>query len=183
MAISKTKKQEIVKQVTDILKKNALFFFVDFSNAKTSMVLEMKKIIQDLGASYLVVKKNLLRVALEHTKQSGDWLGDHAGSFGIVYAESEDKQVEIAKAMQQFVKSNSSKIKIKDSLSVLGGLLNNVFWDKSQVIRLSQIPTKEVLRGQLVNVLAQPMIGLAHVLSGTIQRFLLTLKEIEKTKR
>ena len=84
MAISKIRKQEIVKQVTDILKKNALLFFVDFSSAKTSMVLEMKKTIQDLGASYLVVKKNLLRVALEHTKQSSDWLGEHTGSFGIV---------------------------------------------------------------------------------------------------
>ena len=60
--------------------------------------------------------------------------------------------------------------------------MGKVLWDRSQAIRLSQIPTKEVLRGQLVNVLAQPMIGLAYVLAGTIQKFLLTLKEIEKSK-
>lgn len=180
MAITRTKKEEIVKQVNEILQNNQVLLFVDFSKAKTQMIIEFKKALKELGASYLLIKKNLLKIALNQAELGSEWVDAYQGSFGLVYAENEEQQIELAKAVQKFIKDNGPQVKLKDSLTVLSGLVSKEFWQGEQVLRLAQIPSLEVLQGQLVNLLSQPMGGLVYGLSGILQNFLLTLKEIEK---
>jgi large subunit ribosomal protein L10 len=181
MAISKAKKQTIVQKTNEVIK-SPMLFFVDFSRAKTQMVDEFKKAIKDLGAIYTIVKKNLLKVSLKAENRDIAWLDSFPGTVGMVYASSTDKQVELAKAIQKFVKDNNSKVKTKDSLTVISAYFGAELWPKDQVVRLAQIPSKEVLQGQLVNIISYPIAGFAQVLAGAVQNFLLTLKEIEKTK-
>jgi len=39
-----------------------------------------------------------------------------------------------------------------------------------------------VLQGQLVNIVSYPLAGFVRTLAGILQQFMLTLKEIERTK-
>jgi ribosomal protein L10 len=181
MAISKAKKQTIVQKTNEVIK-NPLLFFVDFSSAKTQMVNEFKKAIKDFGAVYTIVKKSLLKISLKNENRDTGWLDNFSGTLGMVYASSADKQVELAKAIQKFVKDNNTKVKIKDSLTVVGAYFDSELWPKDQVVRLAQISSREVLQGQLVNIISYPIASFARVLAGVMQNFLLTLKEIEKAK-
>ena len=180
MAISYDKKQTIVKDLDKILKDYQYVYFVDLANAKTLALTAFKKMILGLGAKYKVVKKNLLKIALRENKIEFPGIDDYSGSFGLVY--TKENEMEVAKAVDKFIKENNPKVKLKDSLSILAAIFEKAFMPKDQVQKLIRIPSKEVLRSQLVNVLISPVSGLAYVLSGTMQKFLLTLKEIEKAK-
>ncbi|KKT86253.1 MAG: 50S ribosomal protein L10 [Parcubacteria group bacterium GW2011_GWA1_Parcubacteria_45_10] len=180
MAISYDKKQTIVKDLDKILKDYQYVYFVDLANAKTLALTAFKKMILGLGAKYKVVKKNLLKIALRENKIEFPGIDDYSGSFGLVY--TKENEMEVAKAVDKFIKENNPKVKLKDSLSILAAIFEKAFMPKDQVQKLVRIPSKEVLRSQLVNVLISPVSGLAYVLSGTMQKFLLTLKEIEKAK-
>jgi len=181
MAISYDKKQTIVKDLDKILKDYQYVYFVDLANAKTLALTAFKKMILGLGAKYKVVKKNLLKIALRENKIEFPGIDDYSGSFGLVY--TKENEMEVAKAVDKFIKENNPKVKLKDSLSILAAIFEKAFMPKDQVQKLVRIPSKEVLRSQLVNVLISPVSGLAYVLSGTMQKFLLTLKEIEKAKQ
>ncbi len=181
MAISYDKKQTIVKDLDKILKDYQYVYFVDLANAKTLALTAFKKMILGLGAKYKVVKKNLLKIALRENKIEFPGIDDYSGSFGLVY--TKENEMEVAKAVDKFIKENNPKVKLKDSLSILAAIFEKAFMPKDQVQKLIRIPSKEVLRSQLVNVLISPVSGLAYVLSGTMQKFLLTLKEIEKAKQ
>lgn len=180
MAITRQRKEQIVSQVKEILQNKPVVFFVDFASAKTSMVLKFRRTIKELGGQYLVVKKNLLGVALKELKMEYEWLLGHSGSLGILYAESDERQVEMAKAARDFIKENTAQVKIKDSLNIVGGFMGKVFWQKDQVIRLSEVPPRETLYGQLVNVMISPLGGFVFGLNSIIRQFLLVLEGIER---
>jgi ribosomal protein L10 len=55
-------------------------------------------------------------------------------------------------------------------------------WESEKIIQLSKIPSVIVLKSQLVNMISYPLVSLENVLNQITLRFLLTLKEIEKTK-
>jgi len=180
MAISYDKKQTIVKELDKIFKDYQYVYFVDFANAKTLSLTAFKKMIFGLGAQHKVVKKNLLKIALRENKIEFPGIDDYSGSFGVVY--TKENEMELAKAVDKFIKENNPKVKVKGSLSMLAAILGKTFMSKAEAQKLAGIPSKEVLRGQLVNVLISPVSGLVYVLSGAIQKFLMTLKEIEKSK-
>ncbi|KKU10833.1 MAG: 50S ribosomal protein L10 [Spirochaetes bacterium GWB1_48_6] len=181
MAISRAKKETIVKRTGEILK-SSLLFFVDFSRAKTGMINEFKKTIREFGGTYTIVKKTLIKVALKDSDRAVEWVDAHSGTMGMVYAQTSDTQIELAKAIQKFIKDNNGKVKTKDALMIVGGYVEADFWDRQQVVRLAQIPTKDVLQGQLVNIVSYPLAGFVRTLAGILQQFMLTLKEIERTK-
>jgi len=176
MAISRAKKETIVKRTGEILK-SSLLFFVDFSRAKTGMINEFKKTIREFGGTYTLIK-----VALKDSDRAVEWVDAHSGTMGMVYAQTSDTQIELAKAIQKFIKDNNGKVKTKDALMIVGGYVEADFWDRQQVVRLAQIPTKDVLQGQLVNIVSYPLAGFVRTLAGILQQFMLTLKEIERTK-
>lgn len=181
MAITRQKKETVLKDLGKILKDHQYLYFVDLANAKTLAMTAFKKELGKLGAGYLMVKKNLLRIALQENKLDFPDFSKYSGSFGVIYAKG--NEMDVAKLIEKFVKENTPKTKIKDSLTILAAIFENAFMPKEKAQKLAKIPSKEVLHGQLVNVLISPVSGLAYVLAGSIQKLLLTLKEIEKSRQ
>lgn len=182
MAISKIQKQKIVNKLKDIITSNQFLVFVDFSNIKTNNLLKFKKDLKSLDANYLVVKKNLLIIVLKQLNIDSSWLENYLGSIGIIYSKSLDKEIEITKLVFAFIKDNLTKVKDKDSLKVVKGLISQEFWELEKIIQLSKIPSIFVLKSQLVNVISSPLSSFENVLYQIIIKFLLTLKEVEKIK-
>lgn len=181
MAITKQQKEKILAELEMVISENPIIFLVDFSRAKTLDVTDFKRKLLALGAGYRVVKKTLIkRVFDAHSLAFPDW-ETYIGSFGIVYARK--NEIDVAKAVRAFVTATASKVKQKDSLAVLGGFMDKAFLVKAQVAMLAQIPPREILIGQLVNVIASPLSGLVYALQYNLQNFVMTVKAIEGTKR
>ncbi|MEW5805335.1 MAG: 50S ribosomal protein L10 [Patescibacteria group bacterium] len=180
MAITRNKKEQTVKELTKIFKDYPYLYFVDLANVKTQELTQLRNTLLELGASYLMVKKNLLQIALRQSGLELSGLDQYSGSVGVVY--SKDNELKVVKAISEFIKENNPKIKLKNSLSLLAGFFEKAFLDKEQANRLAKIPTREVLYGQTVNLLISPISGFAQTLNQVLVQFLMTLKEVEKTK-
>lgn len=53
----------------------------------------------------------------------------------------------------------------EDKLTVKGGLMDGESLDVAAIKRLADLPSKQTLRGMLVNILAAPLSGLARVIA------------------
>jgi len=78
--------------------------------------------------------------------------------------------VSLVKALNQYIKSTESPLKIK------GGLLGDRLLTPEEVTSLASLPSKEVLISQLITWLQVPMIGLRDVFSFPVQGLITVLQ-------
>ena len=172
MAITRQKKEEILTKITQILKKSKAMVFVNFHGLKVSDANEIRQGLREQGIGYLVAKKTLLKKALEATHISGN-IPSLDGELGMVYGED---LLAPAKSIALYAK------KKKESLKLLGGIMESRFITLEEVKTLASIPSREILLGQLVGVLSGPARGLVTVLSGIPRGFVVALDQIAQKK-
>ena len=157
--LTKTQKIEVVQEVSDILKNSANFIFVDFTGLKMSELTQLKKYLKKEGAVFRVIKKSLLEAALKESDGPKFDFSDHKGSVAVVYgAHNPDK---IAQLVYSFGAKHSQK-----KPEILAGFLAGELMAKDRVVFLAQLPPREVLLTQVVQLLMSPVSGLVRVLDG-----------------
>ncbi len=172
MAITKQKKTEILKKVSDILKKSKSVVFVNFHGLKVADINEIRQNLRAQGIGYYVPKKTLLKKALLDQKISGE-MPVFDGELGMVFGED---LVAPAKEINVFAK------KKKENLKLLGGIMESAFLSLEEVKTLAAIPGRQELLGQLVGVLSGPARGFVTVLSGVPRGFVVALSQISEKK-
>lgn len=170
MALTKQKKEEILKELKDWVKKSKVVIFVNFHGLSNVLVQELRRLIKQADARYLVAKKTLIKKALDEFKFSGN-LPDFEGEVALVFGEED--QVAPAKTLQKFSKEH-------EEIKFLGGILDGSFLEKESIVRLATLPSKEVLIARFLNVINSPRSGLVGVLSGVQRNLLNVLNQIKK---
>lgn len=161
MPISKAKKQEMVKDLEQVLAKSQSAVFVGFKGLKVNDANKMRKGFRAQGVDYVVAKKTLLNRAFDAAKISG--VKPEIGAE-VAVAYSADNLAS-SREVGGFLKKN------RNALSILGGIFEGKFITKEQVISYSSIPDKKTLYAQVVNLINSP-----------IQRFAMVVSEIAKKK-
>jgi large subunit ribosomal protein L10 len=80
------------------------------------------------------------------------------------------------------LKQLAKTIKDLGLLNVKLGIIENKFLTGEQVLKISTLPTREVLLAQVATGLKSPISGLHRTLSWNIHQLVLTLKSIETKK-
>lgn len=166
MAITKQKKATIVDTATVSLTGAVAAVFVTFSKLTVAEVNSLRDALRTEGIRYTVVKKTLLKRALQAAGVSGD-IPEMPGEIAVAVLEKgkgEDPSAP-ARTLNTFVK------KFKEKLVFAGGVMNGVFMSKEETVTMASIPPVPVLRGMFVNVINSP-----------VQRFALVLGEVAKIK-
>ncbi|MEK7575605.1 MAG: 50S ribosomal protein L10 [Patescibacteria group bacterium] len=169
--ITKQKKAEILENLKENIKKIAVLIFINFHGLSVAKSTELRRILRKNGAKYMVVKKTLIKKALDGFGFTGEM---PALEGEIALAISSGDPIALAKELKQF--SDKKNIKLT------GGIFENRFIDEKTVIMLANIPPKEVLLARFVNVVNSPIQGTVVTLNGVINKFVRTLNEITKTK-
>lgn len=173
MAISKDKKQAIHGKIVDGLKNSESAVFVNFHGLGVSETTELRRSLREKGLSYYVAKKSLLRRALDDLQVEGTQ-PSLDGEIAIAYGSD---AVAPAQEVYTFAK------KYKDNLSLVGGVLEGRYLGADETIALAQLPSQEVLRGKLVNVMYAPVTGFVRTLNGTVGQLVQVLDQVAKTKQ
>jgi len=151
-------KKDQKKAITDKLVKNLSSadsaVFVQFGKLTVNADTEMRRALRENGVGYFVSKKTLLKRAFDESKIDGT-LPPLEGQIAIAYGED---AILPAKSIAEF------QVKLKDKISIVGGILSGKFMSASEMIALSKIPTREVLLGQLLNVMNAPVQGFVMAL-------------------
>lgn len=153
MAISKTKKQEVVAKLEQIRDEAATIVFVRFNGLTVAESNAMRRELQAAGVEYYVAKKTLLK------RVFGDaFTGTYPEMEGEIAIGYSADQIAPAQNLKTFAK------KYKDRITMVAGVFEGSFQDQAQIEEIASIPSMLELRGMFVNVINSPIQGLATVL-------------------
>ena len=161
MAINKDKKVEILSKLKKIVKDSASIVFINFHALPVTESSVIRKSLRTKGIGYTIAKKSLTRKALSEGGIEGS-LPELPGELGIVYGTD---PIEGAREVYEFQK------KLDKKLQIVGGVFENKFMNKEEMLVISQIPGMKTLQAQFVNLINSP-----------IQRFVLALDQIAQKK-
>lgn len=173
VSANKQKKIAIVTQLSEKFGKAKAVVFTNYQGLTHKQLEGFKKAIKPLWAEYVVAKNSLLTRALEENKikLSEDQTLD--GQTGTLFLY--DDVMSPLKALAKIIKELNLP-------SVKFGIMENDFITGEQVLKLSALPTKEVLLAQLVAGLKSPIFELHRSLTWNLQKFVLVLNSIAQAK-
>ncbi len=161
MAVNKEKKGEILAKLKKIVKDSSSMVFINFHALPVAESTKIRKALKEKGVGYTIAKKTLTKKALSEGGILGT-MPEMPGELGIVYGTD---PLDSAREIYTFQKSLDKKVQI------VGGIFEGKFMSKEEMISIAQIPGLKTLQAQFVNLINSP-----------VQRFVLALNEIVKTK-
>lgn len=162
MAITKAKKQEINAKVSSALTDSATAVFVSFTGLKVEKNNILRKALKQNDSDYFVVKKTLLKRAMDASGAAGNQPELGEGMVAVAFG---NDQMAPAREVFEFSQDN------KKSIEIVGGIFNGEFRSKEEMMEIATIPGMETLRGMFANVINSPL-----------QRFAVVLNQVAETK-
>ncbi|TRZ65043.1 MAG: 50S ribosomal protein L10 [Spirochaetia bacterium] len=156
--LNRTQKGERLKQGEELLEKNKSLIFVDFTGIGVEDMKSLRRALKTVEAKIKIIKKKLLRIAFE--KKKIDFNPEQFDSqLGVVFSEKEISDV--AGPVYKFFKGVEKK-----GFKILGAynLSEKNFFDAATTLKIGQLPSREVLLGQFVGMLAMPIKMFMNVL-------------------
>ena len=172
MPLTKEQKQTIVSDLKQSIEKKKSIVFLGFTGVDVKEMTEFREELKDNGNEVKVAKKSLMKIALEENKIDFDprkLEGEVAMVFGY------EDEIAPSKLSYNFSKKNNN-------VKILGGFLENKFYEMSDIIKLAELPNKEQLLGMLVRTISAPATNLVGVLSGNTRKLVLALSQIRDQK-
>jgi len=160
LAITRQRKEELVAKYNEALQQSHAVFLTRYQGLTVNQVNELRKKLREVDSSFAVVKNTLMKRALADSNLSGidDML---EGPVGISFVHGDPPPV--AKVLVEFAKD--SKV-----LEVKGGLLGETFLSEDAIKELAELPPLDVLRAQLLGLIAAPATQLAGVVASGVRQ-------------
>ena len=166
------KKEEKVAQLKERFQSSRGLILVDFQGIDVADVTDLRSRIREVGGAMEVVKNTLASRAAEPLGCE-ELLGFFKGPTAVVSTEGD--AVALAKVLSEFAKEN-------DNLSIKAGLIEGSFCTVEDVIKISSLPSREVLLAKLLGTLQAPTAGFVRVLSGVMGGLVTVLNAIKEQK-
>lgn len=170
MALTREQKGNILKDLKEKFSRAKAVILVEFNKLPVSKTMELRRVLKGIGAEYKVAKKTLISRVLKSEKYEEINLDDMKTQVAFVL--SYDDPVPAASSLYKFSRLN-------EALKILGGFLGFNWRDKAKIIELAKLPSREVLLGQVVRMIASPLSGLATVLSGNTRNLINLLNNLK----
>jgi len=167
---NRQKKEKIVAELIEKVNKAKGFVFTSYQGLTHKQLEVIKKAVQAVDADFIATKNRLILKAMEgKIKVENDLKNATATLF--LYGDPVMPLKAIAKSIKEI---NLPEIKF--------GILDGITMTSADLLKLSTLPSKETLLTQLVVGLKSPISGFHRALNWNLQKFVMTLKAIEKTK-
>jgi len=166
------KKQEkifFVENLTEELKSAKSVVLVNYAGLNVKAQRELKARLKEVGAKMLVVKNTLLKRAGEAAKVDDQILSDTVleGQTALIIAE--DDPIAPLSVLGKFAKEfEVPQLKV--------GIIDGSFQENEALVKLSNLPGRDALLGQVLATLMSPSYGLVGTLNSNMQKLLYILK-------
>ena len=88
MAISRQKKEEILKNLREDIKQAGIIVFVNFHGLSVLRATELRRVLRQIGAKYVVAKKTIIKKAFEKSGFSGE-LPELEGEIALAFSKED----------------------------------------------------------------------------------------------
>ena len=165
----KEDKAALVDEIADRLGDAEAIFAVDYRGITVPQAAELRAKLTEADATFRVVKNRLAKRATERAGTAElDRLFEGPTALAFVKGDA----VTAAKAISTFGRQH-------DILEYKGGLMDGAPLDPDQFSAIARLPGLDVLRGQLLGVVASPLTGLARGLASMLSGLAVALGQIQ----
>jgi large subunit ribosomal protein L10 len=158
--VNRDQKATAVAEIAEQIKESEAVFAVDYRGITVAQVAELRGKLRETDATFRVVKNTL-------TERAADQADVEAlkslleGPTALTFVRGDAAAA--AKVIADFQKSTGGEL-----LPFKGGLMDGAAFDAAQITAISKLPSRQVLYGQLVGIVASPITGLARSLNGLV---------------
>lgn len=163
-------REGIAEKIRHNVKEYPTTFLVSYDKVSSPKMNDVRKALRAAGAKVYVSKSRIAKKALQELK-----FDDISAKLinQIAFIWSDKDSAEVAKVLVKLAKDI-------EGLSVQGGVLDGKSVQKSDVTRLSDLPSREVLLTMLAQTIQAPLVRLAGALSGNTRDLLSILKQLSE---
>ena len=163
----------MVEDLTARMRSAVAIYFADYRGLSASKATELRAMLRKENIQFTVVKKTLSILAAREAGigEIRDYL---QGQTALAFAH--DDPGAPARVLRDFGKDN------QDIPVITGLILDGQLVSAAQARELASLPSKEVLMGQLVSAMQQPMSRLASTLTGVMMKLVQTLSSLKGQK-
>lgn len=167
--MNKTQKVTLVEDLGKDLSSATCIVLINYAGLTVKSQQELKGRLKEVGASMLVVKNTLLKRAADNAKLDKSMLSDEIlmGQTALVLG-SADPVLPI-QVLGKFAKEFEIP-----SLKV--GIVEGSFQDTEGLKKISNLPSKEVIIGQVLGKLMSPSYSLVSILNSNLQKLVYILQ-------
>lgn len=165
MALTKDKKNEVVAEVSELLKSSKMTVVAKYQGTTVKAMQGLRRTARDNGTKVKVVKNRLVIQALKGVDALKDVETTSLEGM-LLYAFNGEDEVAPAQVLADFAKANPS-VEFVGAISAEGKFLS-----ADDVKALATLPSKENLIAQVVATLLSPVNDVTNALSGNLHALL-----------
>ncbi len=170
--MNRDQKAAAIAEIAADIEKSQSVFAVDYRGISVPQVAELRAKLREADATFRVVKNSL-------TERAADQAGAAElkpllqGPTALTFVRGDAALA--AKAIADYAR-------ITQLLPFKGGLMDGAALDPDQLRSISRLPSREVLYGQLVGVVASPVTGLVRTLAALVGGLAVALGQVREKK-
>lgn len=150
MALQRSKKEAIIKDLDEAVSNSSSVVFVNFHGLNVADETALRSDLRGKEVGYKVSRKTLLKRALAG-KAKGE-IPDLSGEVAMAYSKD---SIASAREVYNFQKTHAGL------LNILGGIFEGEFVSAEKMLEIAKIPSREILLSKLAFLLKSPMQRLA----------------------
>ena len=170
ISTNRQKKEAIVVKLSEKVSRAKAMVFTNYQGMTHKQLEELKKGLRKADAELVVAKNTLLKLTLARpTWEEGLAKGPTAALF--TYSDVIAPLKELSKVIKN--------LKLP---TIKFGIFDQKMLTSDDIMKLASLPSREVLLAQVVGGIKAPIFGLHRALNWNIQKFVMTLGAIQKSK-
>ncbi|UUY03711.1 50S ribosomal protein L10 [Svornostia abyssi] len=162
----------MIEEITADINEAQAVFAVDYRGITVTQVADLRSKLRESDTTFRVVKNTL-------TERAADQAGAESlralleGPTALAFVKGD------AAAAAKTISDTAKEIEL---LSFKGGLMDGNALSVDDIKAISKLPSREVLYGQLVGIVASPITGLARSLNGLLGGLAIALAGVQEKK-
>src|SRR3954469_16889234 len=168
--MNRDQKAAAIAEIAQNIEESDAVFAVDYRGISVPQAAELRTKLREADTRFSIVKNTLTeRAADQANAEALKALLEGPTALAFVRGDA----AAAAKAISDYARAT-------ELLPFKGGLMNGQALDADQIKAIARLPSRDVLYGQLVGVIAHPISGLARMLNQLIGGLAIALGQIQE---
>lgn len=170
--MNRDQKAAAVAEIADQIKESEAVFAVDYRGISVTQIADVRSKLRESDTTFRVVKNSLTERAADAAEviELKDLL---TGPTALMFVRGDAASA--AKVVATFNRET-------ELLAFKGGVLSGAAVEVAQIQAIAKLPSRQVLYGQLVGLIASPITGLARSLNGLLGGLAIALSQVQEKK-
>ena len=184
MAKTRKQKQELLDLYKQIVAEEN-YILIKMNKVPADCLNKVRKELQPLESKIHVIKNKIFKLADEKLKDM-----EMSGNYAVIYSKKDiaqalkilEKLTDYAKEVYTIQGIEPEDLKDYNSFEYFYAIVNGQEFSKEDVQRLSSLPPRDVLLGQIAGTMANVITGFMNVLNGNTRKLLYALNDLKSKK-